>query len=386
MTHYGLDDYVGEDVVVTAQPPYDDLSQLGINIFLYRVLESPHRRNDHLPTHDARGQTVNRPTLSLNLQFAVTAYADGDYQAEAMLGCAMQAFHEVPVINRTLIRQILSLDPGPNSLLDSRLAESIDSIRIKLQNLSEDVMSRVWSGFHVPYRLSAFYEVSLVLIESEVSQRVPLPVLLRPQPVAHASLGPVTPTLISAEPSSAGAGDLVTLNGAALEGPNVQIESSYRDPAVSPPPVVVNSNDVTDSRVTFTLPGSWPIGVHELRLTREPQGGGSRRPSNRLGFGVTPSVQVSSIVREATPPNLVNIQISVSPDIRAGQTTLLIVGNRAFPGPAVNADTGSITFDKLELPAGPAPLRLQVDGLESPWLDRNASPPSVLPAALVVVP
>ena len=40
ITRYGLDGYVGADVVVTAEPPLDDPDRIRLNLFLYRALES----------------------------------------------------------------------------------------------------------------------------------------------------------------------------------------------------------------------------------------------------------------------------------------------------------------------------------------------------------
>src|SRR5688572_26199900 len=96
VSRYGLDGYVGEDVIVTAEPPTDDLERTRINVFLYRAMESAALRNQQLPIHDPAGRRVGRPSLQLELHYSITAYADGDYQSELMLGCAMQALNEVP--------------------------------------------------------------------------------------------------------------------------------------------------------------------------------------------------------------------------------------------------------------------------------------------------
>ena len=56
-------------------------------------------------------------------------------------------------VEEQLKQAVLALVQG-----DSRLGEQIDNIRIRHRNLTEDVFTRLWSAFHVPYRLSAFYE------------------------------------------------------------------------------------------------------------------------------------------------------------------------------------------------------------------------------------
>jgi Pvc16 N-terminal domain len=386
VTRYGLDGYVGADVVVTAEPPVEDPERVRLNLFLYRALESSSQRGQTMPTHDAVGRAIRRPTLALDLHYAVTAYAENDFQSELMLGCAMQALNETPVMDRALIHAILSQDAGANTLLDSRLAEQVDSIRIRHRNLSEDVFTRLWSAFHVPYRLTAFYEVSVVLMEGDAPTRAPMVVLRRPEPEAHSTLGPFTPTLARAEPETALSGQGVVLHGLGLGGTNLQVEPNHRDPTIELPPLSVPAANVSDTTVTFAVPTGWPIGSYELRVTAEPPEGGGRRPSSPLRFFVAPSMTVASVTRAATPPRLVTIELAVAPPILPGRPVTLIVGSRSFAGPVVSESMEELTFDDLDLPAGPAATRLVVDGVESPWIDRLATPPAILPAAIVDVP
>lgn len=386
VSRYGLDGYVGEDVIVTAEPPTEDLERTRINVFLYRATESGALRNQQLPGHDAAGRRIGRPSLLLDLHYSVTAYADGDYQSELMLGCAMQALNEVPVLDRALILSVLSQDAGANTLLDSRLAEQIENIRVRHRNLPEDVFTRLWSAFHVPYRLTAFYEASVVLVEGDAPLRVSFPVLHRPRPAAHGSLAPVTPTLIRAEPDTAVSGAVVTLHGLALAGDTVELQPMHREPSVVLPPVSIPEADATATTLAFTVPETWPIGRYELRAQIVPEGGGDPRPSNRLAFSVAPSVAITLIGRAANPPQLVSITLTVTPELRPGQSVALALGSRLFPGPAIVDPTDELTFNDLDIPAGPAALRLQVDGIESPWIDRTANPPAVLAAAIVNVP
>lgn len=386
VSRYGLDGFVGEDVVVTAEPPTDDLERTRINVFLYRATESGSLRNQQLPVHDPVGNRVGRSSLMLDLHYSVTAYADGDFQSELMLGCAMQALNEVPVLDRTLIVSVLSQDAGANSLLNSRLAEQIENIRVRHRNLPEDVFTRLWSAFHVPYRLTAFYEASVVLVEGDAPFRAPSLVLQRPRPAAHGSLAPITPTLLRAEPDVAVAGEEVTLHGLSLGGTNIRLEPDHRDPSVDLPSLNIAAADATEATLTFTVPDNWPVGRYELRAHIEPEGGGAPRPSNRLPFSVAPSIAVAAITRDPNPPQRVDITLDVTPELRPGQSVALALGSRVFPGPQVNAATDELNFTGLDVPAGPAPLRLRVDDIESPWIDRDATPPVILLAAIVNVP
>jgi hypothetical protein len=386
VTRYGLDGYVGVDVVVTAEPPLDDPDRTRLNIFLYRATESGAQRSQAMPTHDAEGRAIRRPTLTLDLHYAVTAYADDDFQSELMLGCAMQALNETPLLDRALIQNILSQDTSSNSLLNSRLGEQIDNIRIRHRNLSEDVFTRLWSAFHVPYRLSAFYEVSAVLVEGDAPVRSPMVVLQRPEPRAFGNLGPLTSTLVRAEPEIAVTGQNVVLHGIGLDGTNVRVEPHHHDPTINLPPLNITVANAHETSVAFAVPSTWPIGAYELRVTMEPPGGGNRQLSSPLKFFVAPSITITSIVRDAAAPQHVTIELTVTPPILPGRPVALVIGAQSFAGPAITEATSNLTFSDLDIPAGLAATHLVVDGIESPWIDRDSTPPVILPAAFVNVP
>jgi hypothetical protein len=92
------------------------------------------------------------------------------------------------------------------------------------------------------------------------------------------------------------------------------------------------------------------------------------------------------VTRAPNPPQQVTIELTVTPPILPGRPVALIVGSQSFAGSAIVEATEQLTFNDLDLPIGPAATRLVVDGIESPWLDRLATPPAVLPAAIVEVP
>jgi hypothetical protein len=224
------------------------------------------------------------------------------------------------------------------------------------------------------------------LMEGDAPTRAPMVVLRRPEPEAYSTLGPFTPTLARAEPETAITGQSVILHGLGLNGLDVEVEPHHRDPTVELPPLSIPATDASDTSVTFAVPASWPIGAYELRVTAEPPGGGGRHPSSPSRFFVAPSITVTSVTRAPNPPQQVTIELTVTPPILPGRPVALIVGSQSFAGSAIVEATEQLTFNDLDLPIGPAATRLVVDGIESPWLDRLATPPAVLPAAIVDVP
>src|SRR5262245_8324162 len=90
---------------VTLLPPGDTLSNdLGVNLYLYRVTESPYTRNREWPG-DRVTPPAHQPALGLQLFYLLTPLAqppqgdtDGDH-AHSMLGIAMLTLHEHPILN-----------------------------------------------------------------------------------------------------------------------------------------------------------------------------------------------------------------------------------------------------------------------------------------------
>jgi hypothetical protein len=165
----GVTASVGE-VTVTALPPdritvgSDERSQ--INVFLYRV--APHttwRGGQSLA--DARS-----PALALDLYYLITAYGARDFEAEILLGYAMQLFLATPVLTNAAIRDALAADlagGGGARLSHARfapglLADQTAEIALTPEFLGGEEASRLWSALQAKYRPSAAYKVSAITI------------------------------------------------------------------------------------------------------------------------------------------------------------------------------------------------------------------------------
>ena len=86
----------------------------------------------------------------------------------------MIILHDHPVLSPAEIRDATLID-----LADSDLHLQAERPRITPLSLASDELFKLWSGFSTSYRVSAAYEVSLVLIDSTLGSRAPLPVLRR---------------------------------------------------------------------------------------------------------------------------------------------------------------------------------------------------------------
>src|SRR2546423_5742333 len=209
-----------------------------INLFLYQVTYDAAWLNMNMP-HQLKSGETGFPPLPLVLHYLITAYgANDDAQDPAshtLLGKAMSVLHDHP---------LLGADEIKSALQDNDLGEQIERVRITPQPLTLDEMSKLWTTFQTQYRISAAYQVSVVLIESTRDSKAPLPVLTRGKDdrgvKSQADLTPPFPTLTEVAPPkdqpSARLGETLTLKGFHLDGDTVQAQ--FKHPRLSDPIIV----------------------------------------------------------------------------------------------------------------------------------------------------
>lgn len=178
-------DVLGDDVVVSVLPP-DRVMSPGddeptqINMYLHQVTHNTALSNLNFASRDSQGNVIDTPQLPLNLHYLLTVYGRTPYAAEILLGHAMRFFHDVPVLGRDVIRRILSPevedDNLPDILAEAGLADQIEQIKITPEILNTEDMSRLWSAIQSQFRVSAAYQVSVVLIDSQHVPKASLPV------------------------------------------------------------------------------------------------------------------------------------------------------------------------------------------------------------------
>jgi hypothetical protein len=105
--------------------------------------------------------------MGLNLYYQLTAHSDlehtpGTFREQLMLGCAIKALHDYPVIDdSTKINGLKILDAG--------LAGAGNRLRIVLQPIPHNEAVSYWTAGSHSLRLAAYYQVSVVLLEPEDS-------------------------------------------------------------------------------------------------------------------------------------------------------------------------------------------------------------------------
>ena len=379
LTAVALQDTELTDTTVSTEPP--DLAREGnsnnqLNLFLYRTTINSAFSNSSMPGQVKPGET-GMPPLSLVLHYLVTAYGrnNDDIFGHRLMGRSMSLLHDHPLLGREEIQAALT---------DTDLHNQIERLRITLDDMSLDDMSRLWNSFQTQYRLSASYQVSVVLIESSRSARTPLPVLTRGQDDSgirsQPDLIPPFPALSSITPPNrqpaAQPGDIVTLDGHHLDGDNVELRFRHRR-LRDPIPVPVEAGGTTE-RVTVQIPddpADWMPGVYIVEAFIR-KAGEQDRTTNELPLLLAPEVTditPNPVILDASGEAI--LTITCKPEVRPEQRAALLLGDHEFPAESHTTQSDTLTFQLLDISTGKRFARLRIDGVDSLLVDRSVTPP-----------
>lgn len=359
---------------VTTQPPdiarSDESNQL--NLFLYDIRINQAIRNEVNASVRAVGNRGN-PPLGLDLYYLLTAYGNGneDRLAHRLLGRAMQAFHDRPVLSRAEIQA---------SFPETTLHEQLDRVRVVPASLSLDDLTKLWSAFNTSYRLSTAYQVSVVLIESLLDARSALPVLM-PGLEVNPSLVPAFPTLrrivLPNDQPAARLGETLHIEGFGLTGTATWVR--FSSPRLSVPLEVVPT-EATPTRLTITLPNqaadhaAWVAGLYEVEIVVT-DSGGEERTTSALPMALAPTLTAVSpnpAVPDAT--GAADLTLTVLPLVRPGQRLSVLVGAKLIAPVTITSPSASLLVQVPDTTAGLHQLRVRVDGVDSLVVDYAADP------------
>jgi len=385
---------LGSSVTVSVLPPdrvvpSDGTEASQLNLFLYNVTPNPGWRNEGLPSHDASGRSrLSNPPLALDLHYLISAYSGGDLHAEILLGYAAQLMHEYPIITRAMIRTALNplSDVGDNlpqalrSLADCGLADQVESLRITPQHLNTEELSKLWTATQASFRPTAAFQVSVVLIEATKPTRPSLPVLTRSL-VANPDLVPPLPTIETIVPAGkqpvVRLGETTTLTGHHLEGTDRQVH--LRNDRFHIDELVAASGANVDDHLEFEIPtaraADFPVGIYDVTARLAPPGEPAPRETNRLACVVAPNITnlPQSVARNGSGD--AHITITFTPQLRAGQTVSLLLGQEEIAPETFTAPTGTLNFIAKNVEVGAPLARLRIDGVDSPIVDHTVDPP-----------
>jgi hypothetical protein len=135
-----------------------------LSLFLYHIVENPYMKNQ--PMERIGEKKLKYAPLSLNLYYLLTPKSTKDsedikgWDEHAILGRAMQVLYDNSILE----------GPDLKGLLEANYSDFYDKIgqvRIILNSLSLDDLTKIWGAMDTPLMLSASYEVRVIMIESE---------------------------------------------------------------------------------------------------------------------------------------------------------------------------------------------------------------------------
>jgi hypothetical protein len=352
------------DTIVTMQAPdiarADGRTSNQLNLFLFRTAVNAAWSNQPVPGRVRPGEEAP-PPLPLTLSYLITAYGrENDAQrpfSHLLLGHAMCMLHTNPFLTPEALRTWLPEPEAPQFL---------ERVRLTLQPMNLEDISKLWSGLQTHLRLSTAYEASVVLIENRRGIRAALPVMRRGPAdsgvVAQPDMAPPVPTLSDVAPGAATLGAVVTLRGVHLSDDHVTVmlRRAGKTWDLQPAPGGTGS----EIRVPLPTDKEIPAGVFAVTVATGPP----ERPigSNALALAIMPRI-VSPLPMTARRRNgRIQVALEVSPPVQPEQSVALLLGSREIPLPPRKQETSRLELTVPQIEPGVYVLRVRVDGVDSP--------------------
>jgi hypothetical protein len=133
-------------LVIDTEPLED-----GLSMFLYRIVEDADMKNR--PLLRTNGNRQRYPPLALSLFYLITPLTNTTDNDHRLLSKAMHILYDNAIIR--------------GSQLQGVLTDSAEELRVILNPMSLEDMTKLWSAFMRSLRLSVSYEVKVVFIDSE---------------------------------------------------------------------------------------------------------------------------------------------------------------------------------------------------------------------------
>jgi hypothetical protein len=388
----GLNQDVAGTSVTTRPPDKARSGQTGsqVNLFLYHLIPDTAWRNMEIPWRTRPGES-GPAHLPLRLHYLLTAYygeneddidtADANrlLGSQRLLGRAISLLLDHAILDPAAVQSAL---PPQDQL--AYPFDSLENVRLTFQPLSLDEISKLWSGFQTQYRLSAAFEVSMVLIESRRPARAPLPVLTIGTNDAGVTMqtgvGSPLPAITTVQPPngqpSARLDEMLTLQGHHLAADDIQIHFNHR--LWENPRSLTPIAGAGDRQLRVQLPdlaAEWPAGIYTVSavLTKT---GAPVRTTNALPFALAPQILgVAPNPAQRDSGDSVTLTITCRPEVRPGQSVCLLLGQRQIMAQPIAIQTDTLIFDVADAALGDHFLRLRIEGVDSLLIHYDVSPP-----------
>jgi uncharacterized protein DUF4255/IPT/TIG domain-containing protein len=334
---------------VTILPPDDDRvsADNGLNLFLYKISESPFARNMNW-RGDRSNPPGDRPPLAVTLHYLVTAYskktdsARDDITAHQLLGNAMAVLHEYPVLNDI---HDGDFDADVDAQFAPELRDSFEKVKISPLPISMEEFSKIWTGRSKAYRLSVAYEVSLVEIGPLATPAQPAP-RVQITALQMQTLGP--PQIASIQPAQGPVLTQVTITGQGFQRPGSETIVSVGGVEMTEADLV----SLSPQQIVLSIPQDVENGP-QISVVVSVQG----QTSGAATYSVTPWIGRITPLRGIT-----GIPVSVDFAVPGGATVSLEIDGQAVAA-VVDAQQQTVS--------GVVPLSIATNGTKSVVLVLN---------------
>lgn len=144
------------DDQISFEPPFKlvkdtDADKNYLSLYLYRIVENGDMKNR--PPEQINTSFLRYPPLSLNLFYLITPLTNSADNDHKLLGKTMQILYDNAIVKGAALQGVL--------------IHTAEELRIILNPISMEDLTKLWSAFMRSYRLSVSYEVKVIYIDSE---------------------------------------------------------------------------------------------------------------------------------------------------------------------------------------------------------------------------
>ncbi len=387
----------GAPLAVSPEPPDRLAGVNALGFYLYHVVEDVSYKNQPPPGSDRI--PIRYTPLGLNLYYQLTAHCDaedddGTYREQLMLGLAMKALHDFPLVDdATLVNGQTVFVPG--------LRAGDNRLRLSLLPVQPEQAIEYWTPGDRPLRLSAYYQVTVALLEPEQSTHRASRVLQygvyafpggAPHLIGSRNTlsftvpGETAPRSVEVQPAQVPLGGQITFLGNDLSGDQTTLllqaadwdepEEVGTDWGVGAGTYRLLATVQATAGGQDVLPGLYTAAARVVTLRMAPGGLTNRfaNTSNSTPFTITPRIDA---LTPPTPAGDITVTGAVfrHPDLPSAAVEVFVGESRLEAGAAgaLNAGqfavTGPASLD-LRLPSGlptkaALPFRLIINRAES---------------------
>jgi hypothetical protein len=244
-------------------------------------------------------------------------------------------------------------------------------------------MAWLWTALKADYRPTFPFQVSVVLIESKNPAAMPLPVLVRDLVVQASMASPlpaITLIIPAAGQPAATLNTTVTVQGNHLTGATgVVLSNSLRGISQTLAPTVLSDISLTFAPPDLGTPTELAAGIYNLSVQVP-----TATTTNSLPFAIAPEILAGAPTTLASGNTTVTVPCR--PFLRPSQQVFLIIGDQQAAANPFSAATNSpsFTYPNLLPTTGAVPLRLRVDGIDSPIINMASTPPAFMGPTITV--